>query len=123
MTSLAEIAIPEQDPGCGASVLRRCAGCRHGRRLRQIRSLGGESDSSSREVARYISEVSRTYDTGVKPMLLFRLDRYLRGGDHYSFNQQGYAAVRFTEYRENYNHQHQNVRTETALSTATYPSS
>jgi hypothetical protein len=45
-------------------------------------------------------------------MLVFRLDRYLRGGDHSSFNQQGYAAVRFTEYCEDYNHQHQNVRTE-----------
>jgi hypothetical protein len=83
--------------------------------LRQIRSLGGESDSSSREVARYVSEVSRTYDTGVKPMLLFRLDRYLRGGDQYSFNQRGYAAVRFTEYREDYNHQHQNVRTANGI--------
>ncbi len=83
--------------------------------LRQIRSLGGESDSSSREVARYISEVSRTYDTGVRPMLVFRLDRYLRGGDHYSFNQQGYAAVRFTECREEYNHQHQNVRSANGI--------
>jgi hypothetical protein len=43
---------------------------------------------------------------------VFRLDRYLRGGDHSSFNEQGYAAVRFTEFREDYNHQHQNVRTE-----------
>ncbi|HZQ67981.1 MAG TPA: M28 family metallopeptidase [Terriglobales bacterium] len=83
--------------------------------LKQIRSLGGESDSSSREVARYITEVRRTYDTGVKPLLEFRLDRYLRGGDHYSFNQQGFAAVRFTEYREDYNHQHQNVRTENRI--------
>jgi hypothetical protein len=48
-------------------------------------------------------------------MLIFRLDRYLRGGDHYSFNQQGYAAVRFTEYREDFNHQHQNVRTEKGI--------
>jgi hypothetical protein len=83
--------------------------------LKQIRNLGGESDSSSREVARYIAEVARSYDTGVKPMLIFRLDRYLRGGDHYSFNQQGYAAVRFTEYREDFNHQHQNVRTENGV--------
>ena len=44
-----------------------------------------------------------------------KLDRYLRGGDHSSFNQQGYAAVRFTEYAEDYNHQHQNVRTENAI--------
>jgi len=83
--------------------------------LRLIRNLGGESDSISRELARYIAEAGRTYETGVKPMLIFRLDRYLRGGDHYSFNQQGYAAVRFTEFREDYNHQHQNVRTENGV--------
>jgi hypothetical protein len=85
------------------------------KQLRLIRGLGGESDSISRELARYIAEVGRTYGTGVKPMLVFRLDRYLRGGDHYSFNQQGFAAVRFTEYREDYNHQHQNVRTENGI--------
>ena len=67
------------------------------------------------ELARYIAEVARTYDSGVKPLLEFRLDRYLRGGDHYSFNQQGYAAVRFTEYREDFNHQHQNIRTENGI--------
>jgi hypothetical protein len=81
-------------------------------RTRMIRTLGEENDSSSRELARYIAEVSRTYSTAVHPVLIFRLDRYLRGGDHYSFNQQGFAAVRFTEYREDFNHQHQNVRTE-----------
>jgi hypothetical protein len=80
--------------------------------IRRIRALGGENDSTSRELARFIAEVGRTYDAGVKPLLIFRLDRYLRGGDHYSFNQQGFAAVRLTEYREDYNHQHQNVRTE-----------
>jgi hypothetical protein len=83
--------------------------------LRMIRSLGGESDSPSRELARYVSEAAQTYGPGVDPMLIFRLDRYLRGGDHYSFNQQGYPAVRFTEYREDYNHQHQNVRTENGV--------
>jgi hypothetical protein len=83
--------------------------------VRQIRSLGGESDSASRQLARYIAEVGRTYDAGAKPMLVFRLDRYLRGGDHSSFNEQGYAAVRFTELREDYNHQHQNVRTENGV--------
>jgi len=85
------------------------------KQLRQIRNLGGESDSSSRELARYIAEVGRTYDAGVKPLLIFRLDRYLRGGDHYSFNQEGFAAVRFTEYREDFNHQHQNIRTENGI--------
>jgi hypothetical protein len=83
--------------------------------LRQIRNLGGESDSESRQLARYIAEVGRTYEAGVKPLLTFRLDRYLRGGDHISFNEQGYAAVRFTEFREDYNHQHQNVRNENGV--------
>ena len=83
--------------------------------LRLIRGLGGESDSPSRELARYIADVGRTYDTGVKPLLIFRLDRYLRGGDHYSFNQQAFAAVRFTEYREDFHHQHQNIRAENGI--------
>ena len=83
--------------------------------LRRIRGLGGESDSGSREVARYIAEVGRAYDVGVKPLLIFRLDRYLRGGDHSSFNQQGFSAVRFTEYLEDFHHQHQNVRTENGI--------
>ena len=83
--------------------------------VRQIRSLGGENDSTSRQLARYIAQVGRTYDASVKPTLIFRLDRYLRGGDHSSFNEQGYAAVRFTEFREDYNHQHQNVRIENGV--------
>lgn len=83
--------------------------------VRRIRGLGGESDSGSRQLARYIAEVGRTYDAGVKPMLIFRLDRYLRGGDHSAFNQQGFSAVRFTEFREDFHHQHQNVRTENGI--------
>jgi len=83
--------------------------------LRRIRGLGGESDSGSRQLARYIADVGRAYDAGVKPVLVFRLDRYLRGGDHYSFNQQGFAAVRFTEFREDFHHQHQNVRVENGV--------
>jgi hypothetical protein len=83
--------------------------------LRRIRGLGGESDSASRELARYVAEVGRTYDAGVTPVMVFRLDRYLRGGDHYSFNQEGFAAVRFTEYREDFHHQHQNVRVENGV--------
>ena len=83
--------------------------------IRRIRMLGGESDSLSREVARYIAEVGRAYEPGVRPMLVFRLDRYLRGGDHYSFNQQGFAAVRFTEYQENFTRQHQTIRVENGI--------
>jgi hypothetical protein len=84
--------------------------------LRRIRSVGGENDSSSRELARYIHWVSESYDFGAfGPKLIFRRDRYLRGGDHSAFNDSGFAAVRFTEYREDYNHQHQNVRTENGI--------
>ena len=85
------------------------------KQLQLIRAIGGESDSSSRELARYVVNVAAAYSPGVKPMLIFRTDRYLRGGDHSAFNEQGYAAVRFTEYRENFNHQHQNVRTENGI--------
>jgi len=83
--------------------------------IKRIRMLGGESDSPSRELARYIADVGRSYDAGVKPLMIFRLDRFLRGGDHYAFNQQGFAAVRFTEVREDFNHQHQNVRSESGI--------
>jgi peptidase M28-like protein len=84
--------------------------------LRNIRAVGGENDSLSRELARYVHEVDEIYDFGqFTPKLIFRRDRYLRGGDHTSFNQQGFAAVRFTEYREDYNHQHQDVRTENGI--------
>ena len=83
--------------------------------IKRIRTLGGESDSTSRELARYIADVGRSYEAGVKPLMIFRLDRFLRGGDHYSFNQQGFAAVRFTEFREDFNHQHQTPRTENGI--------
>src|SRR2546427_2812647 len=83
--------------------------------IRMIRALGGENDSPSRELARYIAETARAYQTEVAPLLEFRRDRYLRGGDHISFNEQGFAAVRFTEFRENFDHQHQNVRGENGI--------
>jgi hypothetical protein len=83
--------------------------------IRRIRGLGGESDSASRQLARYVADVGRTYDVGLKPMLVFRLDRFLRGGDHYAFNEQGFTGVRFTEFREDFHRQHQNVRTENGI--------
>jgi hypothetical protein len=83
--------------------------------IRRIRGLGGENDSASRQLARYIGDVDDAYNPGVKPLMIFRLDRYLRGGDHSSFNQEGFAAVRFTEFREDFHHQHQNVRTENGI--------
>lgn len=84
--------------------------------LRRIRATGSENDSTSRQLARYIREISQTYNFGqFTPKLIFRRDRFQRGGDHSAFNEQGFAAVRFTEYREDYNHQHQNVRTENGI--------
>jgi len=85
--------------------------------LKLIHALGGENDGTSRQLARYIASISKEYMPAkeFQPLVVFRRDRYLRGGDHTSFNEQGFAAVRFTEFRENYNHQHQNVRTENGV--------
>jgi hypothetical protein len=82
--------------------------------VQRILTYGLESDGPSRELARVVTGVGRTYfhAGAFRPVLEFRLDRYLRGGDHLSFNQQGFAAVRFTEWRENFDHQHQDVRIE-----------
>ena len=82
--------------------------------IQRIRALGNENDSASRELARAIADVGRTYFPASGPahlraFLVDRQDRYHRGGDHTSFNREGFAAVRFTEWREDYNHQHQNV--------------
>ena len=81
-------------------------------KLSQIRSLASESDSTSRELARYIVEVAAKEHTAIQPMLVFRQDRFLRGGDHIPFNEAGFAAIRFTEVSENYKHQHQTPRVE-----------
>ena len=82
--------------------------------LRRILALGKDNDSPSRELARAIDEADRAYfqqsgPQGFSAFLVNRPDRYLRGGDHSSFNHEGFAAVRFTEWREDYNHQHKNV--------------
>jgi Zn-dependent M28 family amino/carboxypeptidase len=106
---------PQQDPTVVRVFSEGLPAAANEADIRRIRMLGGESDSPSRELARFIAEIGRSYNTGVKPLLIFRLDRFLRGGDHYSFNQQGFAAVRFTDFREDYNHQHQNLRTENGI--------
>ena len=76
------------------------------------RSVGGENDSPARQLARFIVEAGARYLPGFNVRMVYRRDRYLRGGDHIPFLERGYAAVRFTEPNEDYNHQHQNVRTE-----------
>lgn len=76
------------------------------------RSVGGENDSASRQLARFIKEQSDRYLKNFSVLMIYRRDRYGRGGDHIPFLERGYAAVRFTESDEDYTHQHQNVRTE-----------
>ena len=79
------------------------------------RGVGGENDSTSRQLARFIKDVGEFYVGGMKVMMVYRRDRYLRGGDHIPFLERGFPAVRFTETNENYNHQHQNVRLENGV--------
>lgn len=91
--------------------------------LRAIRAVGGENDSASRQIARYVQEVNQAYGSFGKftAKLIFRRDRFLRGGDHSSFNEQGFAAVRFTEYREDFHHQHQTPRVEKGIEYGDWP--
>ncbi|MBX2943294.1 MAG: M20/M25/M40 family metallo-hydrolase [Cyclobacteriaceae bacterium] len=75
-------------------------------------AMKSENDSPSRQLARYIKEVGESYHFGFSATLNMRPDRFLRGGDHTPFLQNGFIAVRFTEFNENYNHQHQTLRNE-----------
>ena len=83
--------------------------------LAEIRKLAGESDSPSRQIARFIRDVALWENTDVQPVLVFRPDRFLRGGDHLAFNDQGFPAVRFTAPSEDYNRQHQTTRDENGV--------
>jgi hypothetical protein len=93
-------------------------------KVRQIRSLGTESDSASRQLARYVEMTGNIYGASLgsfRPHMIFRQDRFLRGGDHTSFNEAGFTAVRLTEYREDFNHQHQTPRTENSIEYGDWP--
>ena len=79
------------------------------------RSVGGENDSASRQLARYVKEQADRYMKNFKVWMIYRRDRYLRGGDHIPFLERGFAAARITEVDEDYTHQHQNVRTENGI--------
>ncbi|HZH35060.1 MAG TPA: M28 family metallopeptidase [Pyrinomonadaceae bacterium] len=76
------------------------------------RSVGGENDSTARQLARFIKENAEMYSPKFRVNMIYRRDRYLRGGDHIPFLERGFAAVRFSEPNEDYTHQHQNVRVE-----------
>jgi Zn-dependent M28 family amino/carboxypeptidase len=78
----------------------------------QLRRMSGENDSASRQIARMLTRVAQAHALDVRPVLIQRPDRFLRGGDHSAFNENGIAAVRFTEVYEDYNRQHQDVRVE-----------
>jgi hypothetical protein len=75
-----------------------------------LQSVGGENDGKSRQLGRFVAEVAPFFLTGMNVRLIWRRDRYLRGTDSLSFQGQGYAAARFTEPRENFDHEHQNVQ-------------
>ncbi len=79
-----------------------------------IRALGLENDGKARQLARYTKEIGERYVDNLDVVLVYRNDRYLRGGDHTPFVQRGFPAVRITEMNENFDHQHQDLRTEKA---------
>jgi Zn-dependent M28 family amino/carboxypeptidase len=79
---------------------------------KERRFAGGENDSASRNVARYAKSLAEMYIPNWTVSVVYRLDRFGRGGDHSAFNDLGYPAVRFTENSEDYKHQHQDLRTE-----------
>jgi hypothetical protein len=78
-------------------------------------ALGGENDSPSRELARYIKETAERYVEQLDVKLIYRRDRFLRSGDQVPFELQGFTAVRFTEMNEDFNRQHQDIRTENGI--------
>ncbi len=80
-----------------------------------IRNLGLENDGKARQLARYVKEIGERYVENIEVVMVYRNDRFLRGGDHSPYVQRGFAAVRFTEMNENYYHQHQNVRLENGI--------
>jgi hypothetical protein len=80
-----------------------------------IRALGLENDGKARQLARYVKEVGERYVDNLQVVLVYRNDRFLRGGDHTPYVQHGFAAVRITEMNENYTRQHQDVRVENGI--------
>ncbi|NJB87637.1 hypothetical protein GGR26_003421 [Lewinella marina] len=79
------------------------------------RFFGGEVDGPSRQLARYIDAQTRQYTTNLEPMMVYRLDRFGRGGHHRPFNDAGIPGVRIMETHENYTQQHQDLRTEDGI--------
>ncbi len=85
------------------------------KQARQVRQLGMENDGKARQLARYVKEIGERYVDHLQVVMVYRPDRFLRGGDHIPYVDTGYTAVRITEMNENFNHQHQDVRTEKGI--------
>jgi len=85
------------------------------RNRRARRFYGGEVDGHSRQLARYVHRLTSTYITDLNPMMIYRLDRFGRGGHHRPFNDAGFAGIRIMEAHENYTQQHQDLRTEDGI--------
>ncbi len=83
------------------------------RRVRRF--YGGEVDGISRQLARYVYKTTKTYMPEMNPKMIYRLDRFGRGGHHRPFNDAGFAGIRIMETHENYTQQHQDVRTENGI--------
>ena len=81
----------------------------------RYRVFGGEVDGPSRQLARYVAATADAYIPNLDPIMIYRLDRFGRGGHHRPFNDAGFAAVRIMETHENYTRQHQNIRTENGI--------
>ncbi|HSC39582.1 MAG TPA: M20/M25/M40 family metallo-hydrolase [Chitinophagaceae bacterium] len=86
-----------------------------------IRQLGLENDGKARQLARYVKETGERYVDNLQVVMVYRNDRFLRGGDHSPYVQKGYAAVRITEMNENYYRQHQDVRKENGIAYGDLP--
>jgi Zn-dependent M28 family amino/carboxypeptidase len=82
---------------------------------RARRTAGGEVDGESRQLARYVDRITREYFTNLNPMMIYRLDRFGRGGHHRPFNDAGFPAIRIMEAHENYVRQHQDIRVENGI--------
>lgn len=90
------------------------------KRANSIRQYGAENDGKARTLARYVKEVGERYVDNLEIKLIYRNDRYLRGGDHTPFVNRDFAAVRITEMNENFNNQHQDLRTEKGVEYGDY---
>jgi len=85
------------------------------KQARLRRFYGGEVDGTSRQLARYVHKTTKTYMPEMNPMMVYRLDRFGRGGHHRPFNDVGFAGIRIMEAHENYTQQHQDIRTENGI--------